>query len=528
MTRLGAIAAITAAVVAAGSARAGVSQPQTLDANTAESSYDVGAVVGGGQAWAAFVQPTNGLEHLYVAHAQGGLFGAAALVDGGSPISGAVAAGNSSGDGVIVYRQMAGIAPGSLYARRLTGGRIGDEAMLTAAGESGNLPQIQLGVHHRRVLAENDAGAAALCYTDPHTDVAYAAVSTAGDAWTRYGPLMSRTCDDIGVDARGDVIIIGEDAHLRAAADRIVDGALHSEEIDPDAMDEESLALAANGAVLVFARTTTGNDFSGSAWLLGDIAAGGSWKSLGAVDNGARSPGENTEYVRGALAPNGKGILTFRVNHPAAGTSSLYWSPVDTSAPAALGRAQKLADVDGGADAIPQVDARGDGLALYDANANETASPVVQTLGTGPHETIQLSTDAHGAFCVPCFQVDRNGSFLSLVRQGASPQRIAAVFDTVAAPAPPKPRLRAVPVTVRHPASVTLLGSSFRANTRVALFLVPFGSDVRRPFARARALPTGAFRYRLRFAKRTRPGRYRILACQAACAVKATATVRVR
>jgi hypothetical protein len=529
-----ALATLATALVVSGSAVAStVLAPQTIDAGTGADAYEVGVAIGHNEAWAAFVQHTDGHARLYVAHARNKVFGPPALADdanlaaAGAPVTGAALAGSASGGAVVTYGVTDAAGHSEIFARRLTDGDIGDEASITPTGASGKLPQLTLGVHHRRVLAENDAGVAALCYIDPATNDAYAAVAAAGsNTWTRYGPLMSTTCEDIGVDARGDVIVIGEDANMRAATNRIIGGVLHSEEIDPDAMDEESLALSSNGAALVFARTTTGTDFAGSAWLLPDIAVGGPWQSLGAIDGSVRQPGDNTEYVRGALAANGQGIVTFRVNDPAAGTSALFWLRVSTTASSPLAPPQELAEADVGADAIPQVDARGNGVVLYDKRANETPVPVVLT--PAAQSSVELATGANGSFCVPCFQEDTAGDFLSLIRKGVDPQRVAAVFGSPEVAVGPKPALRVAPHKVRRGRTATLVGSGFGPRARVALFLVPAHSDVRLPFARTRANSNGAFRYRLRILVNARRGRYGVLACQGACRIKASATLSVR
>ncbi len=424
------LVAVAVALAGLGRGDAALLSPVLVDANTGKDAEDVGASIGSRRAWAGFVQETAGAKRLYVSFAQDGTFRAPVFADRGNAVAGAALAGNNAGDALVVFTD-----GGKLYGRRLSNGQAGAPVEISAATQTAQIPPPFVGLHHRRVLAVNEAGAAVVCYTDNSVPELWAAVLPAGgSAWTRVGPLTNTICEDVGIDARGNAIVIGTNTGGHPTADRIVNGTLHSEEIDATGKDEPSVAVTTAGLALAFARVDVGASFGAAAYRKRDIAQDGAWESLGRVDMGALgATNENTEFPRAALTSAGKGIVTFRVNNTATNTARIHFDTVDAGAATPFSAPTKLADVPVGKDAIPVVGPGG--------------QPVVGYVGTGPDgKELSYLRVFSGAvpgpplpldpgtgqdvnlFTVPSFVADTPGNFLALIRQAGAAGRVAASF----------------------------------------------------------------------------------------------------
>ncbi len=88
------------------------------------------------------------------------------------------------------------------------------------------------------------------------------------------------------------------------------------------------------------------------------------------------------------------------------------------------------------------------------------------------------------------------------------------------------PRLRIQPGTVPRGGRLTLIGSNFRRNETVRLYIGPPQSEASY-FGSARTGPKGGFRKDFRVHPSATPGRYVVIACQRNCRIKASATVRI-
>src|SRR3989440_6202935 len=266
-----AAAALAAGLLGLSPGNAGLLQPQPIDANTGDDALDVGASFGARQAWAGFEQPATGAIKLYVAHAQDGVFAGAQPVD---TVTSAALAGNRNGGAVAVYTKKVGVGLlSTLFARRLSGGQIGPELQISLSTQNVGL----LRVHRMRQVAENDAGVAAVCYGDGLTGLPWAWVlGPSATSWATFGPLTSKDCSDIAVDAAGDVIVLGQDNTNVATTDRIVNGSLvqPGEQEDPTAKDETSLAGWGNSALVLARVSPNGGAFTAGAWKVHDLAAG--------------------------------------------------------------------------------------------------------------------------------------------------------------------------------------------------------------------------------------------------------------
>src|SRR5919198_3464003 len=399
-----AVAVVATALFGLSSSSAGLLQPQTIDAGTGADAIDVGASFGGKQAWAGFEQAASGVNRLYVAHAQDGVFAAARPADRGNAVTSAALAGNGSGGALAVFTENVSGAS-TLFGRRLSDGQLGPALQISADGQSVSL----LKVHRVRQAAENDAGVAAVCYVDS-LGAAFAAVLTpSGTSWTRFGPLKSKSCDDIAVDAAGDVIVLGEDADNHPSTDRIVGGTLQpGEEVDSTGKDEPSLAVFGSSALVLARIDAVSGGFAAAAWKLNDIAAGGSWQSLGSIDNGVLDATGNVEFARAAVAPNGKGIVTFRVGHPGTQTSSDYYEPFDASAATPIGQPQQLTSEGKVSDVMPLVDADGNGLAIWtDSNGSNDEQHVRSFAPGAPAQDVILP--GSGLSATTSFEADSGG-----------------------------------------------------------------------------------------------------------------------
>lgn len=425
-----------------GSGFAALLPPAELDAGSGKPVLDVGAAIGGGQAWAGFLQETDGALRLYVAHAVGGDLAPPVPADRGAPVVAAALAGNGSGDGVVVLTETVG-AEEVLFARRLIGGELGPAVRVSGPGQDAALPNPGAGLLHRRAVAVGAAGTAAVCFKDDATGAVFVAVlDPAGETWTRHGPLAATDCVDLGVDGRGIVVVVGQDVNGDLVADRVVDGALVSEVVDSEGRDEGSVAVSSGGSAVVLARIMDGGQFAAAAWRTADLAQDGAWQPLGRIDVGTFDPAtENPEFPRGALDARGDGLLTFRVQNPLTLEGRIY---VTRLVGGALLAPVELAAVND--DALPVVDEQGRAYVAY-TPPDENGEPVAPELRV-------LDPDAGGALplfparaglelaTVGSLAADGDGNLLALARDvtvggGAT----GATFGDFAAPVV-RPRAR--------------------------------------------------------------------------------------
>ncbi len=419
-------AVLAATLLGLSSGKAGLLQPQPIDANTGDDALDVGASFGNKQAWAGLEQPASGTGmKFYVAHAQDGVFAAAQPVDQDAVTSAALA-GNGNGGAVAVFtKKVNGIS--TLFGRRLAGGQLGPALQISAQAQNVTL----LKVHRLRQVAENDAGVAAVCYVDNAAGQLWAAIlGTTATSWARFGPLTSTDCADIAVDAAGDVIVLGQDNSKVATTDRIVGGTLQpGEQIGATAKDEPSLAVWDNSALVLARVELNGGPFTAGAWKLNDIAAGGSYQSLGNIDQGLVDPNGNVnvEFAKAAVAANSKGLITFRLGNPVTQTSSDYYETFDAGTGTPLGQPQKLAGESKLADVTPAVDASGNGLATWSDQNGTSPEQHIRSFATGaPAQDVILAGSELNA--TTSFGADAAGDFLAAVERGSSPVRVAAFF----------------------------------------------------------------------------------------------------
>jgi hypothetical protein len=425
-SRLVACAVVATAVLCMGSSSAGLLRPQTIDAGTGADALDVGAAFGSKQAWAGFQQAVAGVSRFYVAHAQDGVFGAPQTADRGNPVTSAALAGNGNGGAVAVFTEKVGSIT-TLFGRRLSSGQLGPVLQISADPQNVSL----LKVHRLRQVAENDAGVAAVCYVDNAAGQLWAAVlGPSAASWSRFGPLTSTDCADIAVDAAGDVIVLGQNSSNIATTDRIVGAKLQpGEQVDPIAKDEPSLAVWGNSALVLARVALNGGPFTADAWKLDDIAAGGSYHSLGHIDNGLVDPSgtSNVEFAKAAVASNGKGLITFRLGNPGTQTSSDYYETFDAGSATPLGQPQKLAGEGKLADVTPAVDASGNGLATWSDQNGTSPEQHIRSFATGaPAQDVVLAGSELNA--TTSFEADSAGDFLAVVERGSSPVRVAASF----------------------------------------------------------------------------------------------------
>src|SRR3979411_916127 len=99
------LAALTLSALVAPAAHAGMLAPKTIDAGTGKDAIEVGGSVGNHRAWAGFLQPTGGVQRLYVGAAHNGTWGSPSRADRGNEVTGAGLAGSSSGAAVVVFSE---------------------------------------------------------------------------------------------------------------------------------------------------------------------------------------------------------------------------------------------------------------------------------------------------------------------------------------------------------------------------------------------------------------------------------------
>jgi hypothetical protein len=409
--------------------RAGLLQPQTIDANTGSDAIDVGASFAPPEAWAAFEQATAGVNHVYYAHATGGVFGQAQRVDvDGSATSAAfLGSGAVTGPMLVFTEQVGGVS--KLFGQRLANG----SPLLQISVDTQNVRLLR--VHRVRQVAQNSVGDAAVCYVDNNTGQVFAAVlASHASAWTRFGPLTNTECDDIAVDRAGDTIVLGIDGNNRATTDRIVGGVLQpGEEVDPTAKDEPALAVSGNSALVLARIELPTGPFDADAWKMANIAAGG-YTALGSVSGALLDPNGNynVEFAKAALAANGKGIVTFRLGNPGTQTSLDYLRTVDLGS-GVFGQPVKLAGESLLTDVTPAVDGQGNGLALWGDQNGATEEQHVRSFAPGaPSQDVILPDASQNG--ETSFVADDAGDFLAAVERGSSPVRVAAFFADFAPP----------------------------------------------------------------------------------------------
>lgn len=457
-------AVLAAALLGLGSGKAGLFQPQLIDANTGDDALDVGASFGSKQGWAGLVQPPTGTIKFYVAHAQEGVFAAPQPVDT-EAVTSAALAGNGNGGAVAVYTKKIGLGlVSALFARRLSGGQLGQALQVSTDTQNVNL----LKVHRLRQVAENDAGVAAVCYVDNLLSQAWAAVLRPSDlSWTRYGPLKSKSCDDIAVDAAGDVIVLGDDDGSRASTDRIVGGVLQpGEEVDSTAKDEPSLAVFGSSALVLARIDASSGGFNAAAWRMNNIATDNSWTSLGPIDGGVLDAQGNVEFARAAVASNGKGIVTFRIGHPGTQTSTNYYEAFDASTAAPIGQPHPLTSEGKIGDVTPIVDGTGNGLASWtDSNGTSEEQHVRSFAPGAPSQDVILPGSSLNA--TTSFEADSVGDFLAVVERGVSPVRVAAFFADFVKPTLAPSASSPTPIVARPVQLHSGAGDSFGPITAV-------------------------------------------------------------
>jgi len=427
-------AALGAAAFGVPAAGAAILAPQTIDAGTGMDAHDVGASFGARTAWAAFTQTTDGKSRLYVAWARNGKFDAPQAADRGNAVMQASLGGNRRGQAVAVFtEQVGGVAV--LFSRRLAGGGGGPVLQVSADTQSASLPNAAAGLQHVRAVAMNASGTSAACYRDALSASSFVAVLAPGaPAWQRFGPLKADVCVDIGVDARGNVIVVGQDIGADLYADLVVGGVLKSELIDADGMDEPSLALSPKGIAVALARVDVGGNFGVAAWRKADIASDAPWSKLGRIDENATDfATEASEFPRGAIGANGNGILTFRAFNPTAVTGRIFLVRLTGST---VGPAIFVAPEND--DAVPEIDARGRAFLAYTATAGGVLVPVVRVVGPttigAARRLVPDGTPGTELRNVVSFVADGAGDLLALLRSGEAPVRAVAVFGDLRGP----------------------------------------------------------------------------------------------
>jgi hypothetical protein len=199
------------------------------------------------------------------------------------------------------------------------------------------------------------------------------------------------------------------------------------EQVDPTAKDEPSLAVWGNSALVLARVSPNGAAFTADAWKLDDIAAGGAYQRVGRVSPADWDPNGNynVEFAKAAVAPNGKGIVTFRLGNPGTQTSLDYYESFDATS--GLGQPQKLAGESKLADVTPAVDATGNGLATWSDQNGATPEQHIRSFAPGaPAQDVVLVGSELNA--TSSFEADAVGDFLAVVERGSTPVRVAAFF----------------------------------------------------------------------------------------------------
>jgi hypothetical protein len=182
---------------------------------------------------------------------------------------------------------------------------------------------------------------------------------------------------------------------------------------------------------------------------MADMATGG-YTALGSVSGALLDPNGNynVEFAKAALAPNGKGIVTFRLGNPGTQTSLDYLRTFDLGT-GAFGQPLKLAGESHISDVTPLVDAQGNALALWGDQNGATEEQHVRSFAPGaPAQDVVLPDATQNG--ETSFVDDSAGDFLAAVERGSSPVRVAAFFADFTRPTmqpvslAPHPRVAAV------------------------------------------------------------------------------------
>ena len=472
--------------LAASPSLAGLLAPQPIDARTGADAIQVGASLGGRQAFAAFVQQTSGTRRLYVVHARNGVFGAPRLADRGSDVTAGGLVGNARGAAVVVFAERVG-NKGVIFGRRLSGKRLGAVRQISATGDDARFANLMFPFDRGHALAMNDRGEAVLCYTTADKSFV-ATLAPGGDAWVSRE--LPTGCESPGIDSRGDLAVLGVDANNALVASRIVGGQLRSEVIEPKVMDQTFLAVGAGGTALALGRD---KDFHVFAYRKADIAQDGAWESVGPLEAGLIQANADAEDPFAALDARGNGIAVFRDN--SMNDPQGYYRIVKGGRPGAG------AVLDKSASRI-RVAVDGQGNPVVGYSAADATSAFVHLFRHGqPGPALPLAPGLEPYFLPSSvgLSVDRAGDVLALVTQGDNPVGLRAVLGDFA---PPALRPSASPRRPRAGQRVTL-----RSNASDAFAAVRSG-DVRwgiPPSVSARSLRGTTIRVRF-----PRPGRYRI------------------
>lgn len=273
----------------------------------------LGASIGATDAYAAFIQETDGAARLYVAHAAGGVFGQPALADAGSPVTFAALAGSRASAGAVVVFEQEIDGKGVIFSRRLSGATMTPEERVSFSGTDAEIVRggtVPFDRNH--AIAMNEAGAAVLCWrdlSDQNNIKSFAAVLPAGaESWALHE--IPKGCIDPGIDNRGNAAVLGQDM-ATIVITRIVAGELDEDPTEDNGMDQWTLEVSPGGQAMAQGRD---KDFHVSAHYKADIAEGGDWQKTPNVEEGIIQDGANPEDPFSALDSQGDGLLVFRDN----------------------------------------------------------------------------------------------------------------------------------------------------------------------------------------------------------------------
>jgi hypothetical protein len=109
------------------------------------------------------VQPTGGVDRLYVDYAHDGRWAHPFLADAGHDVDGAGLAGSTGGAAVVVFTRKVN-GNDVLFGRRSKNGVAGPVRQISASGEDVQFPGLMFPFLRGRAVAMDAAGAAAVCY----------------------------------------------------------------------------------------------------------------------------------------------------------------------------------------------------------------------------------------------------------------------------------------------------------------------------------------------------------------------------
>ncbi len=197
-----------------------------------------------------------------------------------------------------------------MLARRLTNGRAGAAVEVNPAGTSASFAPVGAvsPFVRGRLMAMDATGGAAICYVVGMQQT-IATLAPGKNSWVNHAAQSS--CQDLAIDNRGDVVSISLSNNMITAT-RIVGGQVANDTFGANLMDEPALAVSPTGMAIVVARDT---NFHVVGLENKNIAAGGTWSSLGRVDsNNVFDPGDSPEEPRPALDNNDNGIVIWHSN----------------------------------------------------------------------------------------------------------------------------------------------------------------------------------------------------------------------